>query len=219
MDEKELPLKPQGGGGLKSKLSGFSGRVFSIIKFALALCLLPFVYSVSVSFLEELVVVEKAAQRSFWAGIISLLILYLFVWEPVIIYAKGQKLLEMLCVFFKPLVRVAPYLLPIYTLVLFAAYWLAAYVLRWEAQFVVFLIGFSLALHLIMSAKTIRGKQGDFLKANYLFGFSFIYILNILLLGFFFSLVFDPFSFVHFCNRSYGIAAGVISAVCTQMFL
>lgn len=217
MEEKESPFKPEQ--SPKPRLSGFSGKLFSITKLLLGVCLLPFVYSVSVSFLEEFSLVDKASQRYFWSGVISLLILYLFVWEPVILYTKGQKLLEMVFTFFKPLVRVAPYLLPIYTLVLFIAYWVLAYVCKWPADYFVFFIGLSMSLHLILSAKTLRGKQGDFLKANYLFGFSFIYILNILLLAFFFSFIFEAFSFVHFCNRSYYAAAGILGAVVRQVFL
>lgn len=204
----------------------FPAKIFGIIKFILGICLLPFVYSTSASFLNEFCIIEKSSQNYFWSGLISLLIIYLFIWEPVIIYARGQKLVEMIFMFFKPLVRIAPYLLPIYTIVLFAVYWVLSYVFSAEGgnsavliNNFLFLFGFSLGLHLVFSAKSIRHKQGDFLKGNYIFGFSFIYIINLMLLAFFLNLIFENFSVVNFLNNSSQVAKDIFSAVFKQLFL
>jgi hypothetical protein len=203
------------------KSAGLSSRVFSIIKFILGICLLPFVYSSTVSFLNEFTVLEKSLQNYFWAGIISLLILYLFIWEPVIIYAKGQKLLELIFSFFRPLVRVAPYLLPIYTIVLFIIYGVLSLIFKPQdlVNAFLFLFGFSIGLHLVFSAKSLRSKQEDFLKANYIFGFSFLYLINLALLSFALSLIFNAFSFVNFSNNSFQIAKDIFGAIFKQLFL
>ncbi len=211
----------KGGGALKAKLAHFSQRLFGIIKLLLGVSLLPFVYGSTVSFLNEFAFIEKSLQSSFWSGLISLLIIYLFVWEPKVVYLKGHRLLEIIFSFFKPLVKVAPYLLPVYTLVLFALYGILSYFVK-SPQLInnfAFLFGFSIALHLIFSAKSIRGKKDDFLKGNYIFGFSFIYILNVILLAFCLNLIFDKFSFVKFSNQSFQIASGVFYAVFKQLFL
>ncbi|MDD5166628.1 MAG: hypothetical protein PHQ57_04505, partial [Candidatus Omnitrophica bacterium] len=170
-----------GGGGLRGKMSAFSGKAFGIIKFILGICFLPFVYSISISFLSEFDLIEKSLGSHFWSGVVSFLIIYLFILEPVKLYAKGQKLLELIFNFFKPLVKVAPYLLPVYTIILFALYWPLSLLFPGPGttKTFVFLFGFSMALHLVFSAKTMRAKKGDFLKGNYIFGFSFIYILNL----------------------------------------
>ena len=204
----------------KSKISGFPHRVFGIIKFILGICFLPFVYSVSVAFLNEFSAVEKTVQNYFWAGVISFIILYLFVYEPVIIYNKGQRLLEIAFQFFKPLVKVTPYLLPIYTIVIFILYLLLPSLLKTQESFgyFIFLFSFSLTLHLIFSAKSIRSKQGDFLKANYIFGFSFVYIIDIVLLTFCLNLIFREFSFVNFFNNSFQIGKNIFYAVFKQLF-
>jgi len=204
-----------------AKSAGFSSRIFGIIKFILGICLLPFVYSTSVSFLNEFAVLEKSLQDYFWTGIISLLILYLFIWEPVIIYVKGQKLLELIFSFFRPLVRVAPYLLPIYTIVLFMVYGVLSLVFKSPdlVNVFIFLFGFSIGLHLVFSAKSLRGKQEDFLKSNYIFGFSFLYIINLAILSFCLSAIINAFSFVNFSNNSFQMAKGIFSAVFKQLFL
>lgn len=206
---------------LKPRISGISSKVFGIIKFILGLIVLPFVYSSTISFLKEFSAIEKILQNHFWAGVISFLIVYLFIWEPVKIYTRGQKILELIFKFFAPLVRVAPYLLPIYFILIFAGYLILSSLIK-SGEFLnysVFLLGFTLALHLVFSAKTIRSKQGDFLKANYIFGFSLIYLINLLLLAFCLNIAFEGFSFVNFANYSFQVAKEIFIAVFKQFFL
>ncbi len=235
MAKKEFPekLPPKGkedfaqndfgglSGDFSSKISGLSSKLFGIIKFILAVIILPFVYSSVVSFLNEFVQIDPYLQQVFLNGIITFLAVYLFVWEPVIIYNKGHKLLEIMFSFFKPMVNVAPFLLPIYTILFFIIYGLLSIGIKDGRliEYALFLIGFSTILHLTFSAKTIRSKKGDFLKANYIFGFSFIFILNIALLAFGLSLIFSKFSFVNFCNISFNTAKNIFYAVFKQLFL
>jgi hypothetical protein len=227
MAKKESLNKTEGEAGAQTpakssgRIAAFAQKVFGIIKFALGVCLLPFIYSTSRSFLNEFVLVESSLQRYFWSGAITFLIIYLFVWEPVTIYAKGQKLLELIFSFFKPLVRVAPYLLPIYTIVLFVAYLIISPFIKSAAplHYTLFLTAFTAALHLVFSAKSLRSKQGDFLKGNYIFGFSFLYILDLFIASLFLNFIFDKFSFVAFANNSFNVAAGIFVAIFKQLFL
>jgi len=223
---KEKPVsKDLGGGGLSgdfsSKISGLSSKLFGIIKVLLAIVILPFLYSSTVSFLSEFGQIENNLQQIFWNGTIIFLVIYLFIWEPVFIYNKGHKLLEIMFSFVKPMVNVAPFLLPIYTILFFIIYGLLSIGIKssWLIEYALFLIGFSSILHLTFSAKTIRSKKGDFLKANYIFGFSFIFILNVALLAFGFSLIFFKFSFVNFCNISFDLAKNIFYVVFKQLFL
>ncbi|MFA4888372.1 MAG: hypothetical protein WC628_02200 [Candidatus Omnitrophota bacterium] len=205
----------------RGKFSAFSSKAFAIIKFLLGVCLLPFVYAVSLAFLNQFAKVEPLLENYFWQGLISFLVIYLFVWEPALVYNRGHKLVSFVFNFIKPLVKVAPYLVPIYTLVIFISYELFLLVSKSTELlcYAVFALGFSTALHLVFSAKSVRGKKGDFLKSNYLFGFSMAYILNLSLLSFLLNVIFVPFSFVAFCNQSYQIASGVFFAVLKQLFL
>jgi hypothetical protein len=214
----ELPSE-LAGGGLGSKMSGVSRKLFGITKFLLGVCTLPFVYSVTVGYLAEFSTIKDPLRTYFWAGVISMVITYLFVWEPAIVYVRGQKLLEFVFTYLKPLVRVAPYLLPIYTIVIVVFYSVMAAFGNADTRLFMFLLGLTMALHLIFSAKTMRGKKEDFLKGNYIFGFSLIYIINLGLLAFCLGVAFNQFSFVNFCNRSYLVAKGIFDAVIKQLFL
>ncbi len=209
---------PKPAGVFMPKISGLLQKIFGLSKFILGICLLPFVYSVSVAFLAELGSIDIVSQKYFWAGVISMLIVYLFIWEPALVYAKGQKLVELIFNFLKPLVRVAPYVLPVYTIVIFFAYLIISHMFELTNYFI-FLFGLSMALHLIFTAKSVRSKKEDPLKGNYIFGFSLIYIFNLAVLSFCFSTIFEKFSFVNFCNQSYQIASGIFGAVIKQLFL
>lgn len=222
---KVTPTQDNFGGGLSgdfsSKVSALSSKLFGVTKVILAVLILPFVYSSVVSFLNEFTQIDMNLQQVFCNGAITFLVVYLFIWEPAVIYNKGHKLLEIMFSFFKPMVNVAPFLLPIYTIIFFIVYGLLSIGIKssWLIEYTLFLIGFSTILHLTFSAKTIRSKKGDFLKANYIFGFSFIFILNVMLLAFGFSFIFVKFSFVNFCNISFTTAKNIFDAVFKQLFL
>lgn len=222
MEKKESPKKidntqPR----IPGLPAGLSHKTFGIIKLILGVCLLPFVYSVTVAFLNELSLLEKTISHYFFGGIIGFLIIYLFIYEPTIIYNKGQKILEAIFRFFTPLVKVAPYLLPIHTIILFFIYSLYSLFSKsfGSVKYFVLLFGFSIGLHLVFSAKSLRSRQSDFLKANYIFGFSFIYIVNLAILAFGFSLIFNSFSFVNFCNNSFQIGRNIFAGIFKQLFL
>jgi hypothetical protein len=237
--EKKPPKEKEGfslkepantAGDFSSRIPGLSSKAFGIIKFILGMALLPFVFSTAGSFLNEFGLVNKGLQGIFYNGVICFLVVYLFIWEPAAIYNKGHKLLEIVFSFFKPMVNVAPFLLPIYTILFFVIYGLLS---LWISagggsafggksgrliEYTLFLVGFSTILHLAFSAKAIRSKKKDFLKANYIFGLSFIFILNLALLAFGFSLIFKEFSFVNFCNISFTIGRNIFYVVFKQLF-
>ena len=230
MVEKEFPrfseYEPADFNGFKLKepgsgSSGFLQKFFGILKFIFGLCFLPCVYAVSQAFLNEISSADTVLRGAFWSGVISILVIYLFIWEANIIYTKGHRILEIVFNFFKPIVKVAPYLLPIYSIVLFVLYLILAYLFRVRdiINYFIFLMGFSVVFHLIFSAKSIRSKKRDFLKGNYIFGFSFIYITNISLLSLFLSIMIEKFSFVAFANNSFHIAQSIFNGIFKQLFL
>ncbi len=222
-EKKPAPLESESGFGadIKSKVSVLSNWSFGVTKFILGVFLLPFVCSSTMSFINELGVIDKASRNYFLLGVISLTVMHLFVWEPAIIYNRGHKILELVFSYFKPLVKVAPYLLPIYTIVLFLLYLILSLFVKSPEllNYFIFLFSFMTAMHLVFSAKTLRSKKNDFLKGNYIFGFAFVYLVNLMILAFFLNIIFDKFSFVNFSNQSFLIAKGIFHDLFRQLFL
>jgi len=214
--------EPEGfAGKVKEKVSDLGNKTFSLIKIALGICMLPFVWFFAVGFLSELSIAEKPLQAYFWRGVLVFTLGYLFIWEPVGIYARGQKIMEVLFAFIKPLVRVAPYLLPIYSILCYVAFLCVAPFVKnpqlpgWLA----FSLGFTLSFHLVFSSKTLRGKKEDFLRSNYMFGFGFVFILCLVILAGIISSLSANFSFIKFFNGSYNAAIGFFQAIFRQLFV
>ncbi|MFH1458606.1 MAG: hypothetical protein ABIG31_05545 [Candidatus Omnitrophota bacterium] len=218
IEGEEFEAQP---GRLSAMFCGLSGRLFGTVKFILGVCFLPFVYAATVSYLREFSRVGKTFENYFWMGGITLVLLYFFIWEPSVVYSKGQRLLEFVFNFFKPLVKVAPYVLPVYAIIIFVAYELLSLAIKspWLLRYSLFLLGLAMTLHIVYSAKTLRSKKSDFLKGNYIFGFSFIYIVDLILLSLFMSLMFAEFSFVDFFGGVFSLAGSIFSSIFKQLFI
>ncbi|MBI4708120.1 MAG: hypothetical protein HY761_09400 [Candidatus Omnitrophica bacterium] len=226
MDKKELINKKEAASGQDKpgsgkKQSGFSDKLSAIVKFIFGILLLPFVYTATKTFLIEFSQIDAMLQNYFWSGVIGFLLVNFFLWEPQVIYDKGHSLLEESFSFFQPLVKVAPYLLPIYAIILTLAYAGLSLTIKseWLIKYFLILFGFTISLHLVFAAKTLRGKKGDLLKGNYIFGFSFIYLINLLLIALIFNFIFEKFSLVNFCNNSFLQAKCIFEAVFKQLFV
>ncbi|MDI6758524.1 MAG: hypothetical protein QMD94_02480 [Candidatus Omnitrophota bacterium] len=231
-EKKEFPKKaefpPTLEKGLEPKeavppkgVSKFFSKILGVIKLFFGLSLLPVIYAALVSFLNEISLIDKNYQNYFWLGIAVFLAVHLFVWEPVVIYNKGHRVLEIIFNFFQPLVKFAPYVLPIYTILIFIIYGPLSFFIHTSGltELLLFFAGFTTILHLTFSAKTIRSKKGDFLKANYIFGFSFIFIINLFILAVCFNLTLEKFSLVNFVNNLFKLAKVGISAISKQLFV
>ncbi|MDI6606275.1 MAG: hypothetical protein QME65_03930, partial [Candidatus Omnitrophota bacterium] len=175
-------------------------KATAVIKFAAGILLLPLLYSFSVSFINEFNTVKGDLALYFWAGAVSFAIFFIFIYQPELIYNYGQQAVGAFFSFYKPLAGIASYLVPAYTLALFIIYWVLSVILgaRGISGYFLLLIGFASALHLVFSAKSLNSGRGDFLKANYIFGFSLVYLVNLLLLGGALSLMLRGFSFAGF---------------------
>ncbi len=217
----DQPAKPGPGLKLGPKTEKALDWFLGVVKFILGLCLLVFVYSATVAFLNQFSLIDKILQNRFWQGAVAFLIIYHLLWEPVRIYNAGHKIVGWLFSFFAPLVKAAPYLVPIYTLVLAVIYLLIYRVADSPRliQYFMFLFGLTFILHLIFSAKTLRQKKEDFLKSNFIFGYSLVYICDVFMFSFFLGLIFKQFSFIDFSSQFYGVATGIINSVFSQLFL
>ncbi|MFC1592568.1 hypothetical protein ACFL4C_00960 [Candidatus Omnitrophota bacterium] len=197
-----------------------SQKALKVLKAIIIIFVLPWVYSFGLAFIGEAQAVEKALFNSFIWGISSFLVVYLFIYSPGKIYQKGQKMTEATFRFISPLVKVAPFVMPIYSIIIFLLYALVFRFVNSRVLFKVFmfLIGFSSIFHLVFSARVLRSRKDDFLMINYLFSFIFIYLINIALLAWGFSILFSGFSWINFYQSCLDISRSIFSVVFRQLF-
>ena len=80
-------------------------------------------------------------------------------------------------------------------------------------------MGFTFAFHIVLTIDFLKTKQSDFLKAGYLFSICLIYIMNIIVMAFIFSLTFPDVVFLEFIKSSYVKSKDIYAAVLRQLFM
>ncbi|MFC1593982.1 hypothetical protein ACFL38_01505 [Candidatus Omnitrophota bacterium] len=193
----------------------------NLLKFILAVMLLPVTIGISVSFYLQLEVAGAPVVHKVFAGILSFLFFYLFVGEPQALYQKGQAVVEGIFRVFAPLVKAASLCLPLYTLLFLATFVITSTGLQSSKynSFLLFMIGFSFMFHCVFTAKALRSQQSDFLRAHYLFSIELVYIFNIIVISAAFNYLIKGFSFVDFLHRTWALAQYVYNGVFDQLFL
>lgn len=198
-------------------------KITSILKFIFAVVFFPILVAVSLSFSNELQKLSPHLVSAFVWGVFTYLVIHLLLYEPAPVYQKGQKITEIVFKFFAPLVRLASFFLPIFTILLLLAFYLLTITLkkplRLEYQsYFMFFISLFMILHIVFTAASLRNRQTDFLKANYFFAMEFIYIINIGIIAGMFSLIFTEFSFLNFFNGACSITQNIFVVVFNQLF-
>jgi len=192
------------------------------LRLILGILLLPLVYGVIVNLLSQFFTINQLALNYLLTGVSVFLALYLFVWEPAIIYKKGQRVLEIIFKFFAPLVKTAPYVLPVYLILVSLIYFILANFIKSEylLYYTLSVLGFTGMLHLVFTAQVLKPKQWDYAKiTNYIFSFSLIFIMDLWLFGYIFSHMVDNFSFLSLFNGSLQMARDIYKAIFNQLFL
>jgi hypothetical protein len=216
-----------------------------IIKVLVGILLLPIIIATSRGFGEQLSLIEnfEGLTRYFLNGVIIYLIIHLVLYKPNYFYVLGHEIAHALATFIcggrvnsfrvSPrgggilttksnfFIALFPYFFPTYTLFFWLIYFLfslfrdcSAYVPHF-----LFLIGFSLTFHLVMTVDTLKVKQSDILKTGYLFSVSLIYVLNILLLSLVLGIVFKDFSFSAFFKSTIEQSGNIYYAIYEYLFL
>lgn len=198
-----------------------SKNIISILKLICAIVFVPIVIFSSISFFRQMHSVDREIYEYLSWGMFAYLILHLFIYEPDIVFRKGQGMVSGVFRFFSPLVKVASFVLPIYTiflLIIFAVIKLFYKDINITKQ-LVFLIGFTLTLHMVFCAKALKTKSEDVLRANYFFAIQLIYIINLFIVAFSLSYFLEDFSFIDFYSDTFSQAVNIYNIVFSQLFI
>lgn len=217
--------------------------VMKVLKFLAGLLAIPLMYAVTKAFYSNIVIVTELSGilGYFLWGLGAYVALHLLFYKPTYVYVLGHEAVHAVTSWvmggkissFKvskeggsvqttktnTVVELSPYFIPIYAIILMAVYFVISYSYNINGSTFVFLIGFSMALHVVMTIEVMKTRQPDMIKSGYLFSIVFVYVLNIIILALLFSLLFRTFSAKKFFIDSYGYSKDVYSAVFRQLFL
>lgn len=195
-------------------------RLLSVLKFILAVLLVPVVIGVTAAFLDGLRATDSRIAAAFGWGVIAYLVLHILFAAPAQVFDAGKKMSEQAVDFVFPLVKVAGFCVPIFTLLAFGLYALVA-AARNSADtlpFFVFWASFAFTMHMVLSANALRNKKPGWLKENYLLAVFIIYIVSMIIIALVFSLLTQDFVLADFFDRCGTVAGAIYSASWRQLF-
>ncbi|MCX5665567.1 MAG: hypothetical protein NT036_00735, partial [Candidatus Omnitrophica bacterium] len=115
-------------------------------------------------------------------------------------------------------IELGPYFIPIYAIIITVVYFVVASSYNISGGLFVFLIGFTLAMHMISTIEVMKIRQPDIVKSGYLFSIVLVYILNIVVISFIFSLMFQTFSMHKFTIDLWDQSKYIYLAIYRQLF-
>ncbi|MDP3729951.1 MAG: hypothetical protein Q8R14_00295 [Candidatus Omnitrophota bacterium] len=213
-----------------------------LIKLIIGILALPLTYGVTAAFYDNFILIKELAEslRFFVWGIASYVILHLLFYKPTYLYVLGHESVHagLAWVFggkiksFKVsedggsvgtdksnfVIELGPYFIPIYAIIITVIYFVVASSYNINGALFVFLIGFTLAMHMVSTIEVMKIRQPDIVKSGYLFSIVTVYMLNIVVISFIFSLIFQAFSMHKFFIDLWIQSKYIYIAVYRQLF-
>ena len=117
------------------------------------------------------------------------------------------------------IIELAPYFIPIYAIIVTLAYFVVSKSYPGtNGSIFLFLIGFTLAFHIISTVEIMKIKQPDIVKSGYIFSIAIVYIINIIVISLIFGLTFEGFAINKFFLDLWSGSRFIYAAVVRQLF-
>jgi len=189
-----------------------------MIKFIIGVLAIPVAYAVTKAFYANFILIKEVAVglQYFTWGIVGYMVLHLLFYKPTYLYVLGHEAVHAGAAWifggkiksFKVskeggqvattksnfIIELAPYFLPMYTIIVTVIYFVVSRSYPVNSAIFLFLIGFTLALHIVATVEIVKVKQPDIVKSGYVFSIVIIYIVNIIVVSLLFGLTFTGFS-------------------------
>jgi len=193
--------------------------LLTLIKMFFAILVIPVCYALTVSFAKELPALGGLEKAFMWGGL-TYVFLQLFFYSPQGVFQFGQKIFGDVFKTAPVLAAIVPLFLPIIpTILLLLIFVLTSFFDLSASQiYLMFFVGFSLAMHLILSAHAEFEEDDNVLKPHYLFLMSLTYIVNLFLIASLFNLNFPAFSVQNICVNTFETAKTIYIQVFQQLF-
>ncbi|MBF0620267.1 MAG: hypothetical protein HQL19_08900 [Candidatus Omnitrophica bacterium] len=196
-------------------------KILVVLKFIFALALLPLVVASTQAVQIEVAAFNSGLQHALFSGCIAYVALKFFVYDFGHFYTFGQNILTTAFQFLKPLVNVAPYVLPVYTMLVLLAYGVVMLMGKMGTfqPFFLFALAFTFSMHIILTAQDLYKKDSIPGKSNYFFGMALVYIADVFFMALMMNGIIAGFSFVHFFQTLAHAAGDIYGMIFKQLFL
>ena len=217
-----------------------------VLKLLLGIFIIPVCIGVSAGLYEQISQIKAVSyyhQKYFVMGIVAYLVVHAIVFKPSYLYIFSHELMHAIATFVSGgrvtsfrvspkggsvavtksnlFIALAPYFFPFYTILITLIFFAAKFLLKSDINYNPFLfaIGFTLAFHIILTVDFLKIRQTDLMHAGYLCSICLIYMVNIIVIGLIFSLLFSNVTFTEFLQDAYFKSRDIYTAVFKQLFL
>jgi hypothetical protein len=174
--------------------------LLSVLKFFGFLLVLPLVIASVFAFQREVLSIPAGKEQWFLWGAAIFLLIFLFLYNFKDVYIFGQNIVSNLLKFYQPLSAVGGFILPLYTVLLSCLYLILNVIGitgRYEG-YLILCIGFSVALHIVLTAQQMYESDGSPIKAQYLLAFGLALVVNLIIISLLLTIAIPDFSFLDF---------------------
>jgi len=178
----------------------------------------------------------------FIAGFFSYPIFQIVFVKPMYIYALGHEIVHVIATWLSAgkitsfhvssaggnvtttktnlFIRLSPYFVPIHVIFVAFLYWVLLKVFHISGLFneFIFLLGFTLSMHIFMTIEVMKMRQPDIIKTGYLFSVLLIYIANIAIVVLALDLILGGISIISFAKRTLFISQDIYIAIFENLF-
>ena len=213
-----------------------------IIKLCIGILVIPFAIGASIAFYDNMLLVKELSEnmRVFLWGIAAYVVLHIFFYKPTYLYVLGHEAVHAATSWMfggriksmkaskdggsvtttrsNVIVELSPYFVPVYALVILCIYFIISASYRINPTTFIFLIGFTLAFHMISTVEILKMKQPDIMKSGYVFSIVLVYLLNMIIISLVFGAVFAEFDITKYFVDLYKSSRDIYLAIIRQLF-
>jgi hypothetical protein len=195
--------------------------LLAIVKFFSFLLVLPLIIAIALAFQSQVFGLPVHKEQWFVWGIVAFMLMYLFLYNFKEVHIFGQTIVANLLKFFEPLGQVGTLIVPIYTVLIICLY-LILNVLGLSVpyeRYLILAVGFSVVMHVVLTAHQLYEADSGPIKAQYLFAFGLAFIANIFIIALLLGLVIQEFSFIGFFKALSHHASSYYQAIYKILFV
>ena len=171
-----------------------------MIKQILAVLISPLLYVFTLTFHDHLIKYPGFFKTFFLSGMVAFLLSYLFVHQFWAVYEFGKKVILGFFHFLAPLHRFIANIFSFYFIAVSAGFLITSKFFKIQTYdpYFIFFIGFIACMHILLTAQELQDSEKTFVKPEYFFTISIVYIVNICLMVLLMDLVIGKFTFPTF---------------------
>ena len=176
-----------------------------LIKFIIAVVLLPIVVAAARAFVWEVGRLPLNVYQVLVSGIIAYLICHLFVVSLKTIYDFGQKAFAESMKFSPFLANYLPAFLPVIPMLILLALYITNALTKGTKlePYFIFFFSFTLTMHIVLTAQSLYSEDNTAIKAHYFLVMSVAFLLNVVFISLMLDLTFPSFSAISFLGKAW----------------